>query len=712
MDLDDKPIHNITLPPSLTGRRTLAAVMFTDVQSFTAKMAENEALALSLLERDYGVMRQSCQQFDGQVLKSLGDGLLVYFEQVEPAIHCAIDIQQRLADAAVGRSPSETLKHRIGLHFGEVTFSGNDVMGNGVNMAARLQKEAPAGGISLSQSVYDAVQHQVRLPVTHVGLRHLKGLDVAVPLYQIAPPRPSVILRQRLYISYREQSPDLKLAHTLYAAVTATGHSAFMAGESSHFAEHWAQRLETEIQQCDYFVLLLSAQSAGSEMIIEEVRRAKEIRTYHPERKPQIIPIRVNFPEHSLLDYNLSGFINLQGYLQQIRSLNWFSDEDTPTVVQEVLALLAEGRSLEDSIEPNGNDTNHASTGIHLPAIAVPEMPEGQVNLSSVFYIERPPIEVRCQETILQPGALLRIKAPRQMGKTSLMSRVLHYASKQGYYTVPLSMQLADARAFSDLDQFLKWFCASIVRRLRLPNRLQDFWDDIFGSKDNCTAYFEEYILDTLSAPLVLGLDEVDYVFQQPAIAADFFGLLRAWHEDAKSRDVWKKLRLVVVHATEVYVPMDINQSPFNVGTPIALPEFTADQVYSLAKLHGLAWDMDNVQQLMELVGGHPYLVRLALYRLARRDIQLDALLKNGCTESGLYGDHLRRHLWSLEQNPDLLEAMKAVVDVDAPVRLEATQSFKLHSIGLVHLQGNDVIPRCNLYRNYLRDRFSPQLKV
>ena len=155
------------------------------------------------------------------------------------------------------------------------------------------------------------------------------------------------------------------------------------------------------------------------------------------------------------------------------------------------------------------------------------------MDLASLYYVERAPVEANCYETILQPGAL--IKAPRQMGKTSLMSRILRHGDEHKCLTVPLSFQLADAAIFSDLDKFLRWFCASVGRRLRLPNKLNDDWNDIFGSKDNCTAYFEEYLLPEISAPLVLGLDEVDMVFEHPNIAADFMGLLRAWHESAKA---------------------------------------------------------------------------------------------------------------------------------------------------------------------------------
>jgi hypothetical protein len=343
--------------------------------------------------------------------------------------------------------------------------------------------------------------------------------------------------------------------------------------------------------------------------------------------------------------------------------------------------------------------------------VAEPELPEGQVDLASAFYVKRPPIEDRCYEVIAKPGSLIRIKAPRQMGKTSLMARILQQAEANGCLKVPLSFQLADGKIFADLDQFLRWFCASVGRRLRLPNKLADYWDEIFGSKDNCTAYFEEYLLAEIEKPLVLGLDEVDLVFQYPQIASDFFALLRAWHEDARSRDIWKKLRLLVVHSTEVYIPMNINQSPFNVGLPVELPEFTSEQVQDLARRHGLNWNASQVEQLMAMMGGHPFLVRVALYDIARQDMTLEQLLQEAPTEAGLYGDHLRRHLWNLQQHPELVEAVKQVMAASCPVRLEPVQAFQLESMGIVHLQGNEVIPRCDLYRQYFSDRLKGECR-
>jgi hypothetical protein len=344
---------------------------------------------------------------------------------------------------------------------------------------------------------------------------------------------------------------------------------------------------------------------------------------------------------------------------------------------------------------------------IAQPVAELESPDDGPVALNSAFYVERPPRESDCYKTIVQPGALIRVKAPRQMGKTSLMLRIFQHGRTQGYQAVQVDFrELVGRDEFTDLDKFLRRFCANVGRRLRLPSKLDDYWDEIFGSKDNCTAYFEEYLLlKQTNQPLVLGLDNVDLIFPHPVIADDFFGLLRAWHERAKNDAIWQKLRLVIVHSQEAYTPKDINQSPFNVGLPVELTELTLVQVQNLAKLHGLNWTGEQVQKLMAMVGGHPYLVRIALYRIARREMTLEHLLEIAPTEEGLYRNHLLRHLSNLEQNKELLAAMKEVVDTNKPVRIKAGQASQLYSMGLVKYTGNYVQPLCDLYNQYFRDR-------
>lgn len=333
------------------------------------------------------------------------------------------------------------------------------------------------------------------------------------------------------------------------------------------------------------------------------------------------------------------------------------------------------------------------------------DTPSGQVPLDSPFYIERSPIESECYETIVNPGALIRVKAPRQMGKTSLMSRILHYAKHQKFRIACLNFQSADEEFLTNLDSFLQWFCASISNELRLEAKLSDYWQGVLGSKNKCTNYFQRYLLVEISTPLVLALDEVDQVFQHPEIATAFFALLRTWHERGKNETVWQKLRLVIVHSKEVYIPLNINQSPFNVGLPIELRELNREEVNYLVQLHHLKWSPEQIEELMAMVGGHPYLVRQALYQVARGRITLEKLLQVAPTEEGPYCDHLRRHLNNLEENPDLLIAIKQVIAVDRPVSIGTKEGFKLRSMGLVKFQGNSVMPLCELYRRYFSDR-------
>ena len=99
---------------------------------------------------------------------------------------------------------------------------------------------------------------------------------------------------------------------------------------------------------------------------------------------------------------------------------------------------------------------------------------------------------------------------------------------------------------------------------------------------------------------IVLGLDEVDEIFQNPDLSTQFFALLRAWHEQGKNSPNWQRLRLIIVHSKEVYIPLNINQSPFNVGLGVELPEFNIEQVKELVQRHGLDWHDEQIEALMK----------------------------------------------------------------------------------------------------------------
>ncbi|TAF01396.1 MAG: TIR domain-containing protein [Oscillatoriales cyanobacterium] len=426
---------------------------------------------------------------------------------------------------------------------------------------------------------------------------------------------------KQVFISYCNQEPDLSLALELAEGINGTGHQVFAANIGAVYpdresAKNWLSQIDFQLEQCDYFLLLLSGETAVSEIVMEELRKIKELRYRRLHSAPAVLPIRVNYPPSIRLNHDLRNYIN------DTQQREWTSPADTALLLQEINQMLLETVAGESTVQPAGTAQTDTEDDISAGFIVNLNLLQGQVRLDSAFYVDRVPWEAQCYKELLQPGTLIRIKAPRQMGKTSLMARILYQAKEQGYRTVPLSFQHADAASFTNLNALLRWFCTKITRKLRLPHQIDDYWTDTYGSKDNCTAYFEDCLLSGNNAPLVLGLDEVDRVFQYPTIADDFFGLLRAWYEEAgygdSDSELWAKLRLVVVHSTEVYIPLNVNQSPFNVGLPIELSEFSAEQVADLARRHGLNWQINIVEKLMNIVGDHPYLVRVALYHIAQ----------------------------------------------------------------------------------------------
>jgi diguanylate cyclase (GGDEF)-like protein len=349
------------------------------------------------------------------------------------------------------------------------------------------------------------------------------------------------------------------------------------------------------------------------------------------------------------------------------------------------------------------------------------ELPSGPIPLHSPFYIARPPIEELTCVELVKPGCFIRIKAPQKTGKTSLLLRILACAADMGYSTVLLNLDRADETVFASLDKFLRWFCANVSRQLKLEPLLDDYWDEDIGSKVSCTIYWQGYLLEQISSLFVLAIDRLERIFEYPAIARDFLGLLRSWHEEGKKVEILQKLRLAIVHDTEAYIPLDLNQSPFNIGLPIQLPPFTPEQVQELASRYGLDWRdpsgdskaaREQGQHPLEMVGGHPYLVQLALHHLVNSPLERESLepfLEKAAIATGIYRDHLRHHLAVLQEHLDLAVALKKVVTASEGVELDAITAYKLESMGLVKLKGNECTPSCELYRLYFAEQLASE---
>jgi AAA-like domain len=208
----------------------------------------------------------------------------------------------------------------------------------------------------------------------------------------------------------------------------------------------------------------------------------------------------------------------------------------------------------------------------------------------------------------------------------------------------------------------------------------------------------------------VLCLDEVERLFPYPQVASEFLGLLRAWHEKSNVSEIWRRLRLVVVHSTEVYIPLNLNESPFNVGLAIDLPDFTPSQVHELSLRYKLNLSKEQIHSLMDLVGSYPDLIRLAFMTLKRDPSQrLEEVLAVASTEEGIYKGHLR-HLWNLiQRSPDLVSVLVKVMFASEPLQLPSSPlTFQLMSLGVVDAVGNGIRPRYKLYQQYFQNLLKP----
>ena len=241
------------------------------------------------------------------------------------------------------------------------------------------------------------------------------------------------------------------------------------------------------------------------------------------------------------------------------------------------------------------------------------------------FEISREPQESKCYKTVLQTGSFLRIKAPQLMGKTRMLNRVLERVRRNDYRIVMLNFQNElDNTVFNNLEQFLKAFCVCVSYRLGLPNNsLDEYWRNKNGTPNHkTTVYFENHIFTQIDNPLIIVLENVDRIFEHP-LAQDFCDLLRGWHGEAQKDELWEKLRLVIVHSTDVYASLDINNSPLaNVGETVILDEFAPQQVEDLVRQYELNWNSSLIEQLMALVGGHPYLINHALKTIVDTKLQ------------------------------------------------------------------------------------------
>jgi len=162
----------------MTSTRKLAAIMFTDIVGYTSLMGKDSAKALELIRLNKDIQKPLVEKHNGKWLKEMGDGAMVQFSTALDAVNCAVEIQR-------GSRADFDADLRIGIHLGDITIENDDVYGDGVNIAARLESIADPGGIYISDGIEKAIRGQSEVQAKYLGEVKLKNVDYEVRTYAL-----------------------------------------------------------------------------------------------------------------------------------------------------------------------------------------------------------------------------------------------------------------------------------------------------------------------------------------------------------------------------------------------------------------------------------------------------------------------------------------------------------------------------------------------
>ena len=197
------------MTPTDSAKLKLAAIMFTDIAGYTSRMAQDQDVALSLLETKQKTLKPLMKKHNGTLVKEMGDGTLSHFPSAVNAAACGMALQRVTHE-------DHELNIRVGIHLGDTLFKGNDIFGDGVNVASRLESLAPPGGVLVSRSVYDELTSRKGFHGISLGLQSMKGVGRLVEVYALQEeyltvPDPRAFSDDEIKIHKDDEVPSLAI---------------------------------------------------------------------------------------------------------------------------------------------------------------------------------------------------------------------------------------------------------------------------------------------------------------------------------------------------------------------------------------------------------------------------------------------------------------------------------------------------------------------
>jgi class 3 adenylate cyclase len=691
-------------PPS-SAEMEIAHVLFMDLVGYSRLPMDQQTQTIAQLQQ----MLRATPEFQRSESRNelirlpTGDGMaLVFFRNPIAAVQCAMEL-------GVALRSQPQIQLRMGVHSGPVhriedINASVNVAGTAMNLAQRVMDCGDAGHILLSsvgaeilaqvggpwpKFLHDLgeceVKHAQRIrlynfysetfgnPVSPGKLRRIAQATAQVagtPGSLAGGPCRVVLLYKR------NAQPDELLMKRLEAHLQAMGCAIFVDRNLTVGVE-WAKEIESQIRSADAVIPLLSAQSIRSEMLAYELQIARDAAAARLGQ-PRILPVRVRFADPLPAE--------LASILDSIQYFLWEEEAHNERLLSELTAALS---------APLGGPSRTSPPKLEAVGGAVP--------LDSQFYVVRSTDE-EFHAAIARHDSIVLVKGARQMGKTSLLARGLQQARREGAQVVLTDFQKLNTADLVSAQTLLMSLAESLADQLDLKVSVRETWNLNRGPSVNFDRFLRREVLGNSKATVVWGLDEVDRLFVCD-FASEIFGLFRSWHNERALDPAgpWSRISLAIAYATEAHLFItDVNQSPFNVGTRLALEDFTLEQVADLNQRYGQP--LRNSQELtgfFALVGGHPYLVRCGLRALSQEVGGFKTFESHADRDEGAFGDHLRRMLVLLAKDNSLADVVRDVLrGLPCPT---AESFYRLRSAGV--LAGSAYTSarlRCQLYANYL----------
>jgi len=367
-------------------------------------------------------------------------------------------------------------------------------------------------------------------------------------------------------------------------------------------------------------------------------------------------------------------------------------------------------KSLEESIRQQRPETPALVAPIVTKSavpIRVSEPVGGAVPLSSALYIERES-DPLFLDAVSRRESVVLAKGSRQIGKTSLLARAMAHARSVGMTVLTTDLQKINLSQLETIEGFYRACAEMMVEQLEIESASIATIGTKAGPNIDFERFLRREVLSSRENHVFWALDEVDRLAAYD-YRSEVFGLFRSWHNDRALRPdaPWIRLTLGVAYATEARLLIsDLNQSPFNVGVTVTLQPFHRDEIAELNRRYGAPLHTDaELDRFYALFGGAPYLVRRGLYELVTAGETIQQLAERLFGDQTPFYDHLRRMADGLEEDPALLECVRAVLRGDSPP--DQKSFLRLRSAGVVTGDTpRTAVINCALYRDFLQERF------